>query len=109
MNEIQMITSFGYSIPPNRYSARNNIKPVNFYCVAPGAKAVYLVGDFNDWQIWTTPMQRQPDGSWTARVELHHGHHQYVFLVDGDPMLDPHAYGIARNERGERVSLVAVS
>jgi hypothetical protein len=42
-------------------------------------------------------------------VELHHGHHQYVFLVDGKPQLDPTASGIARNERNERVSLTAVS
>jgi hypothetical protein len=42
-------------------------------------------------------------------LELTHGHHQYLFLVDGQPVLDPKASGIARNDRNERVSLIAVS
>ena len=44
-----------------------------------------------------------------ASLELHHGHHQYLFVVDGEPMLDPSADGIARNDRNEPVSLIAVS
>ncbi|ODU23939.1 MAG: glycoside hydrolase family 13 [Verrucomicrobia bacterium SCN 57-15] len=94
---------------PNRYSAKNNVKPVHFYCTAPNAKAVCLVGDFNGWNPLANPMHRDASGSWTAQIELHHGHHHYVFLVDGEPMLDPNAYGIARNEKNERVSLIAVS
>jgi len=110
MNELNTVTrDLPFQVRPDRYSARNNVKPVNFFCIAPQAKAVCLVGGFNCWRPWETPMERQPDGSWTARVELHHGHHQYLFLVDGEPMLDPNAHGIGRNERGERVSLIAVS
>jgi len=54
-------------------------------------------------------MHRSPDGRWMASLELPHGHHQYLFLVDGTPTLDPNASGIARNDRNERVSLIAVS
>ena len=39
-------------------------KPVNFFCVAPEAGAVSVVGDFNDWKPDAHPMVRQPDGSW---------------------------------------------
>ncbi len=53
-------------------------------------------------------MQRSVDGWWLAHVELAHGHHQYQFLVDGKPTLDPHATGVVRDERDERVSLIAV-
>lgn len=110
MNELEtMIAEYPFRVGANRYSAKNNVKPVNFYCVAPQAKAVSLVGDFNCWRPWDNPMQRQPDGLWTAQVQLHHGYRQYLFLVDGEPTLDPHANGIGRNERGERVSLIAVS
>lgn len=111
MNDLQtMLEELPFSIrTPNRYSARNNVKPVHFYCTAPNAKAVCLVGDFNGWNPLANPMQRDPNGAWTAQVELHHGHHRYLFLVDGEPMLDPNAYGIARNDRNERVSLIAVS
>ena len=99
-----------YNQPPaERYSAKRTRHHVNFYCVAPQAKSVRLVGDFNGWELAATPMLRMPDGSWIASLELNHGHHRYLFIVDGEPMLDPHANGITRNERNERVSLIAVS
>jgi 1,4-alpha-glucan branching enzyme len=111
MKESQTISNaFEYLIrSKNRYSAKNNVKPVNFYCVAPQARTVSLVGEFNGWNPLAHPMYRQFDGTWTARVELHHGYHQYQFLVDGEPMLDPNACGIARNAKSEQVSLIAVS
>lgn len=94
---------------PDRYSARKMAKPVNFVCVAPGAKQVCLTGEFNAWDPAAHPMKRQPDGCWLLQVLLHHGHHQYRFLVDGKPTLDPRAHGIARDHHGEKVSLIAVS
>jgi 1,4-alpha-glucan branching enzyme len=113
MNELPTATTatgdFPFTVGSNYYSAKKNVKPVNFYCIAPNAKTVCLAGDFNGWNPSANPMKRDPIGSWTACVELHHGHHQYLFFVDGEPMLDSNAYGIARNERNERVSLVAVS
>lgn len=54
-------------------------------------------------------MTRSVDGWWLAQIELTHGHHKYRFLVDGQPMLDPHAVGIVRDENNEKASLVAVS
>lgn len=93
----------------HRYSAKNMAKPVNFRCNAPHAKSVALIGDFNQWTPTTHPMTQQPDGSWFIQVNLNHGHHHYLFLVDGLPTLDPRAQGIARNERNERVALIAVS
>ena len=90
-----------------RFSAGDSLKPINFYCAAPGAKSVALVGDFNHWHPF--PMHRSVDGWWSAQVQLCHGHHQYRFLVDGNPALDPHATGVARDEQDEQVSLMAVS
>ena len=91
-----------------RLTAKKTIKPVNFICFAAEAKSVVLVGDFNGWDPAALAMNRQPDGAWTAQVLMGHGHHQYLFLVDGKPTLDPKAQGIARNEKNERVSLIAV-
>jgi 1,4-alpha-glucan branching enzyme len=93
----------------NRYGVRNTTKPVNFYCAAPAAASVVLVGDFNNWDATSHPMQRQLDGCWRLQVQLTHGHHQYRFLVDGKPVLDPRGTGIARDDLNERVSLIAVS
>jgi 1,4-alpha-glucan branching enzyme len=94
---------------PKRYSAKTVAKPVVFICLAPEAQAVAVVGDFNKWDAAAHPLTRQPDGAWRAEVPLHHGHHHYLFIVDGKPMLDPRAQGIARNAKNERVSLLAVS
>lgn len=93
----------------NRYGARQTLHVVNFICHAPQAQEVSLVGDFNEWNPATHPMKRMPDGGWLLTVELKHGHHRYDFLADGNLTLDPHAQGITRNDKGERVSLIPVS
>lgn len=93
----------------HRYSAKKMAKPVNFVCLAPEAKQVFLMGDFNDWDTSALPMKRQVDGSWHAQIPLFHGHHHYQFLIDGKAVLDPRAQGTARNEKNEKVSLLAVS
>lgn len=94
---------------PDRYSARKMAKPVPFVCRAQHASAVFLVGDFNAWDEKAHPMQRQPDGAWRLEVALNHGHHHYLFLVDGQRVMDPRANGVGRNASGEKVSVVAVS
>lgn len=93
----------------DRYSAKKMAKPINFVCLAPDAKQVFLTGDFNDWHPTATPMRKHVDGSWHAQIPLNHGHHHYQFLIDGHPTLDPRAQGVARNERNEKVSLLAIS
>ncbi len=92
--------SIGYKKP---------LRTVNFICHAHKAAAVSLVGDFNHWDPKAHPMKRMPDHSWLVTMDLKHGHHRYAFLVDGVLSLDPHAQGITRNDKGERVSLVPVS
>lgn len=67
------------------------------------------MGDFNDWHPTAHPMKRQPDGAWRLEIPLNHGPHHYLFMVDGKPTLDPRAQGIARDHKGEKVSLIAVS
>jgi 1,4-alpha-glucan branching enzyme len=85
------------------------MRAVNFVCQAPQALSVCLVGEFNGWDPQSHPMRQMPDRAWFLTVELPHGHHLYAFLVDGEIVLDPRAQGIARNQQGERVSLVPVS
>lgn len=89
------------------YSAKNSLKSVNFYCAAPTAHAVELIGDFNHWR--PLPMKRLMDGWWFTRLDLCHGHHLYRFVVDGKMELDPSALGTALDEQNERASLLAVS
>jgi 1,4-alpha-glucan branching enzyme len=94
---------------PHRYSAKNNSKPVNFICIAPQARKVALIGDFNDWNPTAHPMKRQPDGAWMTQVPLSHGPHHYLFSIDGKPALDPRARGIVEGEHYDKVSLITLS
>jgi 1,4-alpha-glucan branching enzyme len=92
---------------PETYSVRPSLRAVHFfYAAAPDATSVQVTGDFNHWH--PVPMQRRVDGCWFAEILIHHGHHQYRFLVDGRPVLDPRAAGTDRDATGEPVSIVAV-
>jgi len=91
------------------FAARKTLRGVNFICLAPQARSVSLVGDFNQWSPATHLLNRMPDGAWLLLVELPHGHHRYAFRVDGNLTLDLRAQGITRNDEGERVSLLPVS
>ena len=95
--------------PLSRQTARRPLHLVDFVYLAPKAKTVAIVGDFNGWQPNGHAMTRMPDGGWRIRMELPHGHHQYCFLVDGKRTLDPNAMGTVRNEGNETVSLIAIS
>ncbi len=53
-------------------------------------------------------MEPRDDGWWFIQVMLIHGHHQYRFLADGKPVLDPRAAGVSRDQANEEVSVVAV-
>jgi 1,4-alpha-glucan branching enzyme len=92
-----------------RMVAKKTVKPVNFYCAAPAAKQVYLTGDFNDWSLTATPMKRQLDGNWYVQVDLPHGTHRYLLVIDEELALDPRASGNSQNEDGSVCSFISVS
>lgn len=91
------------------YSAKKMAKPVNFYLQRPSAKSVSLIGEFNNWNPLTHPMRKREDGWWFTEVPLTHGHHHYLFLVDGAQTLDPHASGTVEIRPSTKVSVIAVS
>lgn len=91
------------------YSARNMRKPVNFFYSNRGAKSVSVIGEFNNWNPLTHTMRRREDGWWFAEVPLTHGHHHYLFLVDGVQTLDPRADGTVEIKPFTKVGVVAVS
>lgn len=66
---------------------------VKFVLVAPQARHVTVVGDFNRWNPSAHPMERTPTGgTWTVTVPLEAGRHEYSFVVDGKHwMPDPAA------------------
>jgi 1,4-alpha-glucan branching enzyme len=102
-------TDIDWKVAPNRYSAKKMAKPVNFACFASKARHVTIAGQFNNWDTAAHPMRRQPGGAWTIQLQLNHGHHAYVFFVDGHPTLDPKATGTTRHPRLGTVSLISIS
>jgi 1,4-alpha-glucan branching enzyme len=82
---------------------------ISFWCAAPNAHAVYLIGDFNAWNHTADPMERLADGHWHLQVRLRPGLHHYQFLVDTEAKLDPHAMYQILEDRQEKVSLIALT
>ncbi len=47
------------------------------------AKRVYIVGEFNDWNIYATPMKKQKNGAFTVTLNLEKGReYQFRYLID---------------------------
>jgi 1,4-alpha-glucan branching enzyme len=93
------------------YSARRSLPSVTFYCDAPSARRVAVIGDFSQWSPNAHPMTRMPDGQWMIRVDLPHGRYRYLFVVDGQPRLDRRAHGTVREANAwlDAASLLDVS
>lgn len=54
---------------------------------APGARALFLIGDFNDWNRSSHPLKQNNEGVWELRLPkdtLQHGQHVKVHVVGAD-------------------------
>jgi 1,4-alpha-glucan branching enzyme len=68
--------------PPLASSSDTNV--IKFVLVAPHASTVSVVGDFNDWDAYATPMTRtKTGGTWSVAIRLPAGRHVYAFVVNG--------------------------
>jgi hypothetical protein len=72
----------------------------------PGAKRVYLTGDFNQWDPKNRRMVKVKDGSFRAKMKLEPGQYQYKFVVDGSWICDPDAERQVANPYGTLNSVV---
>ena len=55
---------------------------IQFVFPAPEAQTVSLVGDFNDWDIFADPMEKDKKGIWKVAINLKPGRYEYRFFVD---------------------------
>ncbi|MGH7674963.1 MAG: isoamylase early set domain-containing protein [Gemmatimonadales bacterium] len=83
---------------------------VRFMVMAPGARRVALVGDFNGWDPQATPMLRaDPDTPWSVTVPIAPGRHVYAFVVDDHRWIpDPTAPLAPEEGFGSRNSVLVV-
>lgn len=69
---------------------KSHAKTVEFSCLAPEAKSVFVAGTFNDWKPDATPLHNHlPNGKWAVSLPLPRGHHEYKFVIDGQWCCEP--------------------
>lgn len=79
---------------------------VQFVLVAPSAKSVAVVGDFNDWNPAATPLE-SVRGMWSSEAIVSVGRHDYAFVVDGTRWIaDPSAPRAPADELGGGYSVL---
>ena len=94
---------------PGVVLAHHGSTVVQFVLVAPGAKSVTLVGDFNDWDAAATPLRATASGAWLVALPLVPGRHRYAFVVDGARWIaDPAAPPAPDDDFGSPGSVVTV-
>ncbi len=100
------------AIAPMAAASRTTGEPVTvrFLLVAPSARRVSVVGDFNGWDPAATPMRRSgSDGDrWILELPVRPGRHTYAFYVDGDVLADPAAPRAPEEDFGVPNSLLLV-
>ena len=93
-------------------SASKSPQSVQFVLVAPDAKKVAVVGDFNGWDASHAGYQAQHRGGgvWTVTASVPLGHHRYSFVVDDSVWVaDPIAPRAVDNDFGVTNSAIVVS
>jgi hypothetical protein len=84
--------------------------PVQFVLVAPEARSVAVVGDFNNWGLNDTALVAENhNGVWSVSASVHTGVHRYAFLVNGKQWVaDPTAPRAADDDFGQPSSALVV-
>ena len=59
---------------------------VTFQLISPQAKVVQIVGDFTKWE--PVSLARK-NGVWQVTLKLKPGKYKYIYIVDGNPYIDP--------------------
>ncbi len=90
-------------------SATDGKQMVQFVLVAPDAKSVSLVGDFNDWNEKANPLSSESGNMWSVQIPLTPGRYNYIFMVDGTKLVpDPSAPRAPADAFGQPNSVVTV-
>jgi len=105
------VVSLGvFRVHPTRAVAANQEIPVQFVLVAPEARSVAVVGDFNNWGLGDTALVAENhNGVWSVSAPVPAGVHRYAFLVNGKQWVaDPTAPRAASDDFGQPSSALVV-
>lgn len=93
----------------NVADGRTRVARVQFVFVAPQARRVAVVGDFNDWDVAASPLTSS-GGVWSRQIDVPFGRHDYAFVVDGERWVrDPNAPQAPADEFGGGYSVLVVN
>jgi predicted carbohydrate-binding protein with CBM48 len=93
---------------PGRAAGR---RAVQFVLVAPSARKVQVVGDFNDWDASHDEYRAEHRGGgvWAVTAAIPEGHHRYSFVVDDSLWVaDPSAARVLDDDYGMPNSALVV-
>jgi 1,4-alpha-glucan branching enzyme len=93
---------------PQRSTSPPKRRKVTFYCDAPGATNVAVVGTFNAWDPIRHPMHHGGGGRWNKSLFLPPGKYEYKFWIDGRWQEDPRNSQSVSNAFGTKNSLLQV-
>lgn len=95
---------------PMRGAEVAQARPVQFVLVAPTARKVAVVGDFNDWDRDSAyDATHEGGGVWAVTARIPAGHHRYAFVVDDSLwMPDPGAPRVVDTDFGTPSSALVV-
>lgn len=98
--------SFGNLKPLNGTSV--SLREHNFVIHAPDAQEVFVVGDFNSWDATNNgTLTRGAGGYWALQLRIPNRPQHYLFVVDRELVVDPHASGTVYYEPvGHKVSFL---
>jgi 1,4-alpha-glucan branching enzyme len=86
-------------------------RDVQFVLIAPNARKVAVVGDFNDWDTKHAAYQAEHRGGgvWSVTAPVPVGHHRYSFVVDDSVWVtDPTAPRVLDEDYGRPNSALVV-
>jgi len=87
---------------------KDTVTGIEFSYEAPNAQAVYLAGDFNEWNTTGTPLSKDKNGVWKTVLKLAPGKYQYKFVVDGNWLFDQDNPNLADDGYGGSNSVVEI-
>ena len=107
---VAAVTLGVFRVHPTRAVAANQEIPVQFVLVAPEARSVAVVGDFNNWGLGDTALVAvNHNGVWSVSASVRTGVHSYAFLVNGKQWVaDPTAPRAAGDDFGQPSSALVV-
>lgn len=92
-----------------KYDSKKSTCRVTLVLPVKKGSCAAVVGDFNNWDRYATPMKRQMDGTWVCELRLEAGReYHYRFLIDNrEWMIDRNADAFAVHPQGGENSVIA--